>query len=112
MKKYNFSYDQENDDLFLFDPKSKSKGSIEFGDLILDFNSKKELVGIQMMNASKFLKDILDEDVDLRGLEECKVEVKVKNNLLLIKIGLFTKLKALNPVLTVPNIKERSPALY
>ncbi len=112
MKKFNFSYDQENDDLFMFNPESKSKGSIEFGDLVLDFNKKKELVGIQMMNASKFLKEILDEEVDLGSLEECKVEIKVQNNLLLIKIGLFTKSKVLNPVLTVPNIKEKSPALY
>ncbi len=42
MQKFNFSYDKENDDLFLFSPKSKSKGSIDLGQIVLDFNNKKE----------------------------------------------------------------------
>lgn len=42
MRSVKFDYDKDNDDLFLFDTKSKSKGSVEFGDLILDwrFNTR------------------------------------------------------------------------
>ncbi|MBD3361480.1 DUF2283 domain-containing protein [Candidatus Woesearchaeota archaeon] len=54
MKKFNFSYDKENDDLFLYNHNSKSAGSVEVGDIILDFNNKKELVGIQINKASEF----------------------------------------------------------
>lgn len=115
MRKVNFSYDKENDDLFLSIPKSKSKGSVELGDLILDFNNKKELVGIQIMNASKFVNDLINEKSNVKSilstLKECKLEVKVKQNLLIIKIFLVSKIKEIAPVLSVPNIKSSSPAL-
>ena len=60
--KMNFSYDRESDDLFLYS--SKSKGSIEIGDFILDFNNRKELVGLELMNASRVLEDITGENVN------------------------------------------------
>ena len=49
-QEFKFDYDESSDDLFLFSPKSKSKGSVEFGDIVLDFNNKKELVGIELIN--------------------------------------------------------------
>jgi len=58
MQKFNFSYDQDSDDLFLYSPKSKSKRSVEIGDLIFDYNSKKEFVGLQILGASKMLTDL------------------------------------------------------
>ena len=47
MQKFNFDYDQNNDSLFLYLADQKSKGSVEFGDFVFDFNSKKELVGME-----------------------------------------------------------------
>ena len=117
MQKFNFSYDKENDDLFLFNPKSKSKGSVEIGDLILDYNNKKECVGLQIMNASKIIKDMLSkEDAAsvkevLDNLEECRVDIKPKNNLLIIKVYLNSRAKKIAPVISVPSIQETSPAL-
>lgn len=112
-QKFNFSYDQENDDLFLHKPRAKSRGSVELGDLILDYNSKKVLVGLQIMNASKIIKDFSDEDVMevLVGLKKCKVETIQKEGLLVIKIHLSSKQKEIVPVLSVPNISKSSPAL-
>jgi len=92
MKNYKFSYDKEFDDLFIFDSNSKSKGSVELGDIILDFNTKKEFVGIQLMNASRLLQDISGEiniDIILEHLKECRIETITKNNLLIIKIFLI-----------------------
>jgi len=116
MQKLNFSYDKENDDLFLFSPKSKSKGSVELGDLILDYNNKKELVGIQIMNASSMIKDLVGEDLQtvkgvLSDLKECKIDVKTKGNWIFIKIYLLSNLKEISPVISVPKIVEPSPAL-
>lgn len=117
MQKFNFSYDKENDDLLLYNPEAKSKGSVEIGDLILDYNSKKELVGLQMIHASTIIKDMLSKedaasvrDV-LNNLEECNIEIKQKNNLLIIKIYLNSKVKEIAPVISVPSIQESSPAL-
>lgn len=116
MKKFNFSYDKEKDDLFLFNPKSKSKGSVEIGDVVLDYNNKKELVGIQIINASKLLKNISNEKITivksiLSSLKECKLDIKQSNNLVIIKFYLLGKKKEISPILSVPNIKESSPAL-
>jgi uncharacterized protein YuzE len=115
MQKFNFSYDRENDDLFLFSKKSKSKGSVEMGDLVLDYNSKKELVGIELANASRFIKDVTGENFaavrkTLCSLKECKVDVKCQRNLLIIKIYLLGE-KEIAPVISIPSLKENSPAL-
>lgn len=116
MQKFEFSYDKDNDDLFLYSPKSKSKGSVELGDFILDFNSKKQLVGIQLMHATELIKDLIGENIStlknlLKNLKSCKVEIKPKNNLLIIKIYLLSGVKEIAPVISVPSIRESSPAL-
>ncbi len=114
MKNYKFSYDKEYDDLFVFNPESKSKGSVELGEIILDYNTKKEFVGIQIMNASKVLQEI-SGDFEIKSvlehLKECKIETITKNNLLTIKLFLISDLKQVSSVLSVPNITDSSPAL-
>ncbi|MEM4245067.1 MAG: DUF2283 domain-containing protein [Candidatus Nanoarchaeia archaeon] len=114
MQEFNFDYDKENDDLFLYSGKSKSKGSVEIGGIILDYNTKKELVGIELMNASEILKDITDGkcvlDV-LNNLEVCKVDVKRKNKMIIIKLLLLSKKREIMPILSIP-IMKKSPALY
>lgn len=115
MQKFNFSYDEVNDDLFLFSSFSKSKGSVELGDVILDYNAKKELVGVQLMNASALLCNMVSEDKSvikevLSSLEECKVDVKVKGGILILKLYLVSKAKELIPIISVPSIRQ-SPAL-
>ena len=116
MQKFNFDYDSGDDNLFLYNPKSKSKGSVELGDFILDYNNKKQLVGIQIIKASKLLKDIVNEkEISIKKilseLISCKVEIKPKNNLLVVKIFLMSKFKELSPVIPIPSIRESSPAL-
>jgi len=116
MQKFNFSYDKENDDLFLYSSKSKSKGSIEIGDLIIDYNSNKELVGIQITNASKLLKDLSNEKLPeikkvLSSLVSCKVDIKARNNILLVRIFLLTNEKEMTSAIPIPNIMRSSPAL-
>jgi len=115
MVKFKFSYDKENDDLFLFNPKSKSKGSVEIADLVFDYDSKMNLVGLQIMNASIFIKETLGDKISsvktmLNNLKECNVDFKLKNNFIFIKINLLAKEKKMIPI-TVPNIRESSPAL-
>ncbi len=116
MRKFDFDYDLEDDDLFLYDSKSKSKGSVELGDFILDYDSKKQLVGIQIMNASKLLKDIVNEkEISIKKilseLKACNIDIKPKNNILVVKIFLISKAKELSPVIPLPSISESSPAL-
>ena len=117
MQKFNFDYDSDNDDLFLSSPKSKSRGSVEFGNIIFDFNSKKQLVGIQLMNASTILGDMIKEkSIDdmkqfLEKLKDCCVDIKDNSNMLIVKFLLISDLQEIEPVLSVPKITESSPAL-
>ena len=116
MLKLKFSYDKLSDDLFLYSPKSKSKGSIEIGDIILDFNKENKLVGVQMINASKLLNDMVDKDPKairavLENLHDCKMDVKKQGNTLMIKIFLLSKTDKLTPVIPVVDIMESSPAI-
>ncbi len=61
MKEFKFDYDSENDDLFIYSGKSKSKGSVELGDIIFDSDSDGNIVAIQIMNAVKFIKEIVGD---------------------------------------------------
>ena len=57
-KKYKFDYDYENDSLFIYNSTSKSKGSVEIDDLIIDYSSNKEISGVELLNASRFFKEV------------------------------------------------------
>ena len=113
MHKFNFDYDSENDDLFVFNPKSKSKGSVVIGSLILDFNSKKKVVGIEIEGASSFLASTNKEmnKKVLSNLKECRVDITAQNNLLLIKLLLFSQQKEMLATISAPNITKSNPAL-
>lgn len=115
MQTLNFSYEHSQDDLFLFSSHTKSKGSIEIGDIIIDFDSKKNIVGLQIMNATRVLADLVDNGNDVRevlaNLSECKIDVKMKNNMLILKIYLTSKAKELSPIISLPCIQKSSPAL-
>ncbi|MEK6964241.1 MAG: DUF2283 domain-containing protein [Nanoarchaeota archaeon] len=116
MKSFKFSYDRGNDDLFLYSPLSKSMGSIEMGDLIADYNSDKELVGIQLLHASTLLQELAgknarDIQTDLSNLKKCSFSIKKTNGLLFVKIHFESESGEMNSVFSLPNLQEMSPAL-
>lgn len=117
MRKFKFSYDRENDDLLVFNHHSKSKGSIELGDIIIDFGQKKEIVGLQLMNASKLIKQLTsgkslpEIKIILSNLRECKVDIKVSNKLAMIRLCLSDGTNEMSPLISVPAIQNTSPAL-
>lgn len=116
-QEFDLKYDKEYDDLFLFDPQEKSKGSIELGDIILDLNKMKQLVGIQLINASELIADLVDKSAEnvkkiLNTSTSCKIEIKSHRNLNIIKIYLISKgKKKLSPKISVRDIERPSPAL-
>ena len=117
MAKFNIDYDKESDDLFL-SSEEKSKGSIEIGNIVLDFDNKCRLVGIELLNAIQFLKDSVANGTEkiiskefLSTLIGCEVETKQQNNFLFIKIILTGKLGEVSCPINAPLIQEASPAL-
>lgn len=118
LRKFNFDYDSENDSLFIYDPDTKSKGSVEMDDFIIDFNVKKDISGIELLNASVFLENLEIEERKmnikeaLKHIEECKVEIIQKDNFYVIKfVLLFDSKQKLATPLVIPTLKESSPAL-
>ncbi len=118
MKKFQFSYDEDNDGLFLFRKNSKSEGGVELGPVLLDFNSKDGLVGLELMHATEFLASSLrlsksEVKEILKNLVECKVELKVwRNHIATIQV-LFLAENSKEALwnLSVPQMQEaRSPA--
>jgi uncharacterized protein YuzE len=85
MKKFQFNYDSEQDGLFLFSRKAQSEGGVELGPILLDFNSKDGLVGVELMHATEFLSSFLrlskaEVRQMLKSLLECKVEMRIWGN--------------------------------
>lgn len=118
MKKFKFDYDFENDSLFIYDSKSKSKASVEVNDLIIDYDSKKQISSIELFNASKFFNDLSIQGTKisrtlLSKMSECKLDFIPRGNFFLIKI-LFKvgdDREFYTPVV-VPSINESSPAAF
>lgn len=117
IRKFKFDYDYENDSLFLYNSKSKSKASIEMDDLIIDYNAKKEVSAIELLNASKFFQDISPDGVIitkevLNELSDCKIQIIPKGNFFMIKFNfILNSQKQLFAPIFVPTIHESSPAI-
>ena len=65
-------YDAENDILYIhkgFEKEERFKGNIDAGDLILDMSTKGRVAGIEILNATSYLKEF---DVDKELLENLK----------------------------------------
>ncbi len=108
MRKFDFSYDEENDDLFLFRTDAKSKGSVEFGDrIVLDFNNNKELVGLEFLDASQTIADLLPERkeaLSLKNLRDCRVEIREKAGITIVRLFLLGKAEEVPAMITVPRL--------
>lgn len=114
IRKFDFDYDFDNDSLFLYDSKSRSKASIEIDDFIVDFNSNKEICAIELLNATKFFKDIDDFDIDknmLKGLRDCKVDLIPKGNFVVVKLILAFETKTITTPVLIPMLNKKSYAL-
>ena len=116
MQEFKFDYDEENNDLFIFSGKKKSAGSVEIGDIIFDFDSEKGLSAIEILNATDYFSALSPAHKvsrsALTGLLSCKVESKVMNNLLIVKILLVMKEGQQIPaIVTIPRITNPSPAV-
>lgn len=112
-RRFQIDYDYEQDSLFLY--REKSHGSVEIGNLILDFSKKKELVGIEILRASRFLQGINVSEkrftkTFLKSITDCKIEMRQEGGFLFLKMLFsFREHEPILMPLQVPSIKESSP---
>ncbi len=105
-----FDYDYENDSLFIYNPNSKSKGSVELDDLIIDYNANQEISSVELLNASQFFNfgSSLNRE-KLTDLADCKLEVIPKHNFVVLRFLLIFTNKE---ILTTPKYcPEASPLI-
>ncbi|PSH01737.1 MAG: hypothetical protein BRC27_01085 [Nanohaloarchaea archaeon SW_10_44_10] len=70
------SYDQENDILYLNKGK-KVQDSLDIGNLFLEFSGKNNIVGVEILNASKTVSELTGNDTTAEELENVK-DAKIK----------------------------------
>jgi len=110
MKENMLDYDKENDILFVHRKDIKTKGSVEVmgGDIVIDFSKNKEVVGIEIMNASQLLKNF---DITKGMLSQAiagDIRVSQQRNILFLTIVLkMPKNVEKEAILTVPSLSSR-----
>jgi len=75
LSKFKTDYDAEEDLLYLYNENKKSKGSIEFGDLIVDLEKQGTIVGLEIFEASKYLSELTNKKITKEILDKMQ-----KNN--------------------------------
>ncbi len=82
------SYDENIDHLTIYKSDEKIISNIDTGLVILSFNRKKEIVGMEFMGANKNFKIPLDV---LKNLKDCNVEIRYNPNRKFIIISVVLK---------------------
>lgn len=115
LRRFSHDYDTDNDNLFLYDPKSKSSSSVEINGLVIDYNSKNEISGVEISNASKFLSNSSDVRVTkdmLSKIIDSKIQIKNTGGLLFLRfLIVLPQNKEITTTLTMPYLEESNPAI-
>lgn len=111
MEKFNFSYDSENDDLFVYLAGKKSAGAVELGNFILDFDEDGNLAAMQILNVFDVLSKILSKTIEISKIKEIKMEIINFRNMEAIKFSISDDKIEEKTSILIPHIKEKSPVL-
>jgi uncharacterized protein YuzE len=111
MKNFKFDYDEENDDLFLFEEGKKSSGAVEIGNFVIDFDEDENFVGLEILDASEVLSKILSKVMELTKIKELKVDAINFRNMAAIKLKITTDKDTETANILIPKITEQIPEL-
>ncbi|MBI4146633.1 DUF2283 domain-containing protein [Candidatus Woesearchaeota archaeon] len=111
LRKVTADYDDDSDSLSIQLSGRKSSFSIDNGELIVDFDSKKEVVGVEFLNASRILSIISKKDITreaLNNIKKCDLISKRAGNTLVIAIVIeLPEGEVIENSITLPLISER-----
>ncbi len=111
MQEVKFSYDSENDDLFVYSGK-KSKGSVELGDFVFDFDKDGKLVAFQILNATETLSRLAEKTIkSLNKIKKVKVDIVNRRNVYMVKISVLYGDGQIGTNVIAPRVSEKSPVL-
>ncbi|MBN1639440.1 MAG: DUF2283 domain-containing protein [Ignavibacteriales bacterium] len=111
MEKFNFNYDKNSDDLFVYLEGKKSKGAVELGNFILDFDEDSNLVAMEILNVSEVLTKILSKMIKLSNIKEVRMNIINFRNMDAIKFKISDNKIEETANILIPHIREKSPVL-
>ncbi|MBU3923369.1 MAG: DUF2283 domain-containing protein [Nanoarchaeota archaeon] len=111
MMDFKIDYDLESDDLFVYLEGKKSKGAVEAGNFVFDFDEAGSLVAIQIMEASKTLGILLTKIVELGNIREFRAEAMNYRNMASVRFTISDDKVSESANILVPRIIEGSPVL-
>ena len=96
--KYNFDF---KNDIFFFKVNNREYShSVEMNNVVIDFDEEQFVTGVQIFNASEFFS--VEKNL-LKQIREVKMQAKVENGTIKIKIGfdvtIRNKVKNYNPII-------------
>jgi uncharacterized protein YuzE len=111
MEKFNFDYDSDSDDLFIYSEGKKSCGAVELGNFVIDFEKSGNLVAMQILNASEVLSKILSKIIELQKLKQIQVEIINFRNMDALKFKVMDDKNTDTANILIPHIREKNPVL-
>lgn len=111
MKTFDFSYDEDNDDLFIYLPGAKSAGAVEMGDFVFDFDKNENLVAMQIMNVSEVLSKLISKIVSLKKIKSVRTTIVSFRNMKMISLEVEFDNRKERVNIAIPRVTETSPAL-
>lgn len=87
-------YDEQNDILSIhngFTKDEKFKGNIDVGELVLDVSSRGRIRGIEIMNATKFLKEFDLRKEILKDIVDANFNASIRPNSIILTISIKAK---------------------
>jgi len=111
MEKFNFDYDSENDDLFVYLERKKSSGAIELGNFVLDFDKTGNLVAMHILNVSEVFTKILSKMIKSEKINQMELEIINFKNIHAIKFRVTEDSWSETANILIPHIKEKGPVL-
>ncbi len=98
-------YDLDSDSLALSVRGSRSDGAEEFGDIIIDFDKKGNIVGVELLGATGLLSGLTKGDVssdDLKSIQDAWLTVRKAGKNIIVDIKLRLPGRVIETPLTFP----------
>jgi uncharacterized protein YuzE len=111
MKEFKFDYDAENDDLFIYLENAESGGAVEFGNIIIDFDDRGNLVALEILEASALFSKLISTAFQISQIESLEVEIVNFRNMEALRLKILAHKQIYTHTLLIPRIKQESPAL-
>ena len=99
------SYDEDNDILSIhkgFSADEKFKGNVDVGELILDVSTQGRIRGIEVINATEFLKEFKIDKTILENISDANFSASIKPNRIVIGIVIKSKNIEIPAMIAVP----------